>query len=64
MELTDRLVLDRGAFALEDAKHLISRAASCLKYYGWIAENEKLNQMYYSIQDVLDKIDAETAKEE
>lgn len=64
MELSDRLLLDRAEWALEDAKQLTLRAATCLKYYGWIAENVKLNQIYYSIQEILDKIENETAKEE
>ena len=64
MELSDRLNLDRAEWALEDAKQLISRAASCLKYYGWEKENYKLNQVYYSIQDILDKIEDEPIKEE
>lgn len=64
MDVSDRLLLDRAEWALEDAKHLISRAASCLKYYGWILENDELNQMYYSIQDILDKIENETSRKE
>ena len=64
MELSDRLNLDRAVWALEDAKLLISRAASCLKYYGWIAENDKLDRIYYSIQDILDKIEDETSRKE
>ena len=64
MDISDRLNLDRAEWSLEDAKLLISRAASCLKYYGWIAENDKLNRMYYSIQDILDKIEDETSRKE
>lgn len=64
MELSDRLNLDRAEWSLEDAKLLISRAASCLKYYGWIAESDKLGGMYYSIQDILDKIEDETSRKE
>lgn len=64
MELSDRLLLDRAEWALEDAKQLISRAASCLKYYGWEKENYNLDKMYYSIQDILDKIEDETSRKE
>lgn len=64
MDIGDRLNLNTAMWSLEDAKLLISRAASCLKYYGWIAENDKLDRMYYSIQDLLDKIDDETSRKE
>ena len=62
MDVSDRLNLDRALWALEDAKQLTLRAATCLKYHGWIVENEKLNQIYYSIQDILDKIEDEVTE--
>ncbi len=56
-DVTDRLLLDRAEWALEDTKYLLERARMCLKYYGMMAESDTLNKVYYTIQDVLDKIE-------
>ena len=60
MEERDRLCLDRAEYALEDAKNLINRARANLKNYGMSKEASELNDMYYSIESVLDDIGNET----
>lgn len=60
MEESDRLCLDRAEYALEDAKNLINRARANLKNYGMSKEASELNDMYYSIENVLDGIGNET----